>query len=403
MDKIGFSKKGDIMDRDYIVVGAGFTGTVFAERIASQFNKKVLVIDKRAHIGGNAYDCCDDVGIIIHKYGPHIFHTNNKEVWDYINSFTEWTEYLHQVLAHVDGRKVRLPINLNSIEQLFPKELAQKYCALLKEKVGPNKKAPILKLLKSDCQDLRNFADVIYCKIFVNYTCKQWGKAPDEIDETVTGRIPIRVTRCNQYFQDRYQGLPKYGYTRMFENILSHRNINLLLNTDFSEMFEIGNGEIRFLGKPYRGCLLFTGPIDEFFNHCLGQLPYRAIKFKFETYKQNSWQEAPVINYPNDNEFTRVTEYRKLTSQQHKQTTISKEYPADYNPDILGRDNPCYPVLDETSIALLDKYRRLADNYKNVIFAGRLGKFKYLDMDDAIGEALSEFNKESKRLNHRDK
>lgn len=397
LDKIILKKKG-ITNWDYVVVGAGFTGAVFAERVASQFDKKVLVIDKRMHIGGNAYDCYDNMGIIIHKYGPHIFHTNNKEVWDYVNRFTEWTDYSHRVLAHVDGKEVHLPINLNSVEQLFPEDLAEKYCALLKEKIGPNKKASILELLKSDCRDLKSFADVVYRKIFICYTCKQWGKTPDEIDESVIARIPIVVTRCNQYFQDKYQGLPKYGFTRMFENILFHRNISLLLNTNFSEISEIENDQMRFLGETYRGRLFFTGPIDEFFGYCFGRLPYRAVKFKFETFKQDSWQKAPVINYPDDNEFTRITEYRKMTGQQHHQTTISKEYPRDYNPDVPGSNIPCYPVVNEKSIALLNKYRGLANNYKNVIFAGRLGNFKYLDMDDAIAEVLSKFKKESERI-----
>lgn len=367
---------------DWLIVGAGFTGATLAERIATQLNQKVLIVERRNHIGGNVYDCYDEHGILIHKYGPHIFHTNNKEVWHYLSKFTEWRPYYHQVLAVIDGQKVPLPFNLNSLYALFPPRYAEKLADLLIAHYGFGAKIPIFKLRASSERELQFLADYIYEKVFYNYTKKQWGLEPEELDQSVTGRVPILVNRDNRYFQDRYQAIPRYGYGALIKRMLSHPNIKILLNTNFKEV----ENEISY------NKVIYTGPIDEPFDYIHGPLPYRSLTFDFINLDKEWHQEVGTINYPNEYDFTRITEYKHLTGQQHPKTSLSIEYPQQYQP---GKNEPYYPIPQDESRKLFMVYKKEADKIKtSVFFAGRLGDYKYYNMDQAVARALELFEKE---------
>jgi UDP-galactopyranose mutase len=380
---------------NYIVVGSGFAGSVIAERIANVLNQKVLIIEKRNHIGGNCYDYRDENNIIVHKYGPHLFHTDYKEVFDYLSNFTDWHIYHHKVLAFVDGKKVPLPFNLNSIYEVFPQELAKRLEVKLIEKYGYGTKIPILELLKEEDQDLKFLANYVYEKIYKNYTMKQWGLKPEEISPQVTARVPIYVSRDNRYFTDKYQGVPKDGYTKIFERMLSHPNIKIMLNTDFKEVIsiDIENKKIYFLGQEFKGKLIFTGMIDELFNFKYGFLPYRSLDLRFEIIEQEYYQEAPVINYPNDYDFTRITEFKHIHPVKSDKTTILKEYPKAYQPNV---DIPYYPVLTKENQELYNKYKEEADKFENLVLVGRLAEYRYYDMDDVVKRALEVFEERIK-------
>lgn len=375
---------------NYIVVGSGFAGSVIAERIANVLNQKVLIIEKRNHIGGNCYDYRDENNIIVHKYGPHLFHTDYKEVFDYLSNFTDWHIYHHKVLAFVDGKKVPLPFNLNSIYEVFPRELAKRLEVRLIEKYGYGTKIPILELLKEEDQDLKFLANYVYEKIYKNYTMKQWGLKPEEISPQVTARVPIYVSRDNRYFTDKYQVIPKDGYTKIFERMLSHPNIKIMLNTDFKEVISIDfeNKKIYFLGQEFKGKLIFTGMIDELFNFKYGFLPYRSLDLIFETIEQEYYQEAPVVNYPNDYDFTRITEFKHIHPVKSDKTTILKEYPKAYRPNV---DIPYYPVFTKENQELYNKYKEEADKFENLVLVGRLAEYRYYDMDDVVKRALEVF------------
>jgi len=375
---------------NYIVVGSGFSGAVIAERIANVLNRKVLVLEKRNHIGGNCYDYKDENNIIVHKYGPHLFHTDYKEVFDYLSNFTDWHIYHHKVLAFVDGKKVPLPFNLNSIYEVFPQELAKRLEVRLIEKYGYGTKIPILELLKEEDQDLKFLANYVYEKIYKNYTMKQWGLKPEEISPQVTARVPVYVSRDNRYFTDKYQVIPKDGYTKIFERMLNHPNIKIMLNTDFKEVISIDfeNKKIYFLGQEFKGKLIFTGMIDELFNFKYGFLPYRSLDLRFETIEQEYYQEAPVVNYPNDYDFTRVTEFKHIHPVKSNKTTILKEYPKAYQPNV---DIPYYPVFTKENQELYNKYKEEADKFENLVLVGRLAEYRYYDMDDVVKRALEVF------------
>jgi UDP-galactopyranose mutase len=357
---------------DYLIVGAGFAGSTLAARLAQGLGRKVLLVDRRLHIGGNAYDCHDDSGILIHKYGPHIFHTNSKQVFDYLSRFTRWRAYQHRVMAWVDGQLVPIPINLDTINQLYGLNLTsmdvEKFFASVAE-----------------CrQEIRTSEDVVvsrvgrelYEKFFRGYTRKHWGLDPSELDACVTARVPVRTNRDCRYFTDTYQAMPLHGFTRMFENMLSHPNIQVMLNTDYREIK-------KFI--PHRK-LIFTGPIDEFFDSRFGPLPYRSLTFQFETHDTQVHQPAPVINYPNDNPYTRVTEFKYITGQQHAKTTIVYEYSH-------AEGDPYYPVPRAENAELYRKYQALAAKTQDVYFSGRLGTYKYYNMDQVVAQALTLFSK----------
>jgi UDP-galactopyranose mutase len=357
---------------DYVIVGAGFSGSTLAERLASQLGKKVLLIDKRPHIGGNAYDCYDSAGVLIHKYGPHIFHTNAKHVFDYLGKFTKWRAYQHRVLACVDGQLVPIPINLDTINTLYGMNLSSaeldKWFASVAEKKE--------QIRTSEDVVVSKVGRELYEKFFRNYTRKQWGIDPSELDAAVTARIPTRTNRDSRYFTDTYQAMPLHGFTRMFENMLDHPNIKIMLNTDYHEV-------LGFI--PFRK-MIYTGPVDEFFEYRYGKLPYRSLRFEFETHNTSFHQSAPVINYPNEYAYTRVTEFKYLTGQEHNKTTLVYEFPQD-------EGDPYYPVPRSENTELYRKYHELAERTPDVYFAGRLATYKYYNMDQVVAQALTLFNK----------
>lgn len=357
---------------DYLIVGAGFAGSVLAERLANGSGKKVLICDKRPHIAGNAYDYYNDEGILIHKYGPHIFHTNSKDVFDYLSRFTEWREYQHRVLASVDGMLVPMPINLDTINKLYGLKLTafevEEFLESLAEKKDQIKTSEDVVVSKVGRE--------LYEKFFRNYTRKQWGLDPSELDASVTARVPTRTNRDDRYFTDSYQAMPKHGYTRMFENMLDNPNIKIMLNCDYRE---IAND------IPYRE-MVYTGPVDSFFNYRYGKLPYRSLEFKHETHDTEQFQSAPVVNYPNEQPYTRITEFKYLTGQEHKKTSIVYEYPQ-------AEGDPYYPIPRSENAELYAKYKTLADGRPDVHFVGRLATYKYYNMDQIVAQALTVYGK----------
>jgi UDP-galactopyranose mutase len=357
---------------DFLIVGAGFAGSVLAERLASKAGKKVLIIDKRNHIGGNAYDHYDEHGILVHKYGPHIFHTNSREVYDYLGNFTEWRPYEHRVLASVDGMLVPIPINLDTINRLYGLNL----CASEVEDFLRSKAEKKEHIATSEDVVVSKVGRELYNKFFKGYTKKQWDLDPSELDASVAARIPTRSNRDNRYFTDTYQVMPLQGYTKMFENMLDHPNIHVLLNTDYKEVEDI---------IPFRK-MIYTGPIDYYFDYCYGKLPYRSIDFKFETYNQDLFQPTGTVNYPNEQAYTRITEFKYLTGQQHQKTSVVYEFPK-------AEGDPYYPVPRPENSELYRKYQLLAAELNDVFFVGRLATYKYYNMDQVVAQALTLFKK----------
>lgn len=353
---------------DYLIVGAGFSGSVIAERLATQSGKKVLVVDKRSHIGGNAYDHYDDHGILVHKYGPHIFHTNSREVFEYLSPFTQWRSYEHRVLASVDGQLVPIPINLDTINKLYGMNLNSFQVEEFFNSVAEPKEY----IHTSEDVVISKVGRELYEKFFRGYTRKQWGLDPSELDKSVIARIPTRTNRDNRYFTDTYQAMPLHGFTRMFSNMLAHPNIKVMLNTDYQEIHQ---------AIPCRE-MVYTGPVDEFFDYRYGKLPYRSLDFKHETHNTNVFQTAPVINYPNEHLYTRVTEFKYLTGQEHAKTSIVYEFP-------LAEGDPYYPVPRPENQEIYKKYKALADATPEVYFVGRLATYKYYNMDQCVAQALS--------------
>lgn len=381
---------------DTIIIGAGFAGSVLAERLATQQNKSILIIDKRRHIGGNCYDCFDEHGILIHQYGPHLFHTDNKSVFDYLSQFTQWRPYQHEVLAFIDGQKIPVPFNLNSLHAIFPGSLANSLELKLINRFAYGVKVPILELREIDDSELKFLANYIYEKIFVNYTAKQWDKRPEDISAEVTARVPVHISRDNRYFQDKYQAIPANGYTKVFENMLNHPNISLLLNTDYKAVFNIDfdSGKMRFMDAEFNGHLIFTGLIDELFDSRFGELPYRSLDFKFEHLNCNTFQEKTTINYPNDYDFTRITEFKHISQQSIAGTSIVREFPQDFVRNDPDKNIPYYPIFTSENKEKLDRYLAFAEQFDNITLVGRLAENRYYDMDDIVARALKVFNDE---------
>lgn len=376
----------------YIVVGAGLAGVTIAERIANELNEQVLLIDKRSHIGGNVYDCYDENGILIHKYGPHIFHTNNKKVWNYLSQFTDWTEYQHKVLGYIDGQLVPIPFNLNTIDKIFPADMANQYANKLIQTFGYGVKVPILELNKTADVELKQLAKYVYEKIFLNYTTKQWGVSPNQVDSAVTARVPIHISRDDRYFQNTYQGMPLRGYTKMVEKMVKNNKIKIMLQTDFKEIIQYDKEKIKIFGNPFIGNIVYTGNIDDFFSYKFGELEYRSTKFDFEYSSEICHQSVATVNYPNNYDFTRITEFKHMTGQKVPYgTTILREYPQRYDRNIIGRDVPMYPVLDDTNQKIYKKYKEEAEKYNNITFIGRLAEYMYYDMDAVVKKALDTF------------
>lgn len=356
---------------DYLVVGAGFAGSVLAERLA-RTGKKVIIIDKRDHVGGNAYDYFNRDGILIHKYGPHIFHTNSKEVFEYLGQFTAWRPYEHRVLASVDGQLVPIPINQNTINKLYGLNLSSEEV----EAFYNTKAEKITPVRTSEDVVVSKVGRDLYEKFFRGYTKKQWDLDPCELDASVTARVPARTNRDDRYFTDTYQAMPLHGYTKMFQKMLSHPNIKIMLNTDYKEVMD-------FLPYQY---MIYTGPIDSFFNYCFGKLPYRSLDFKFETVDTEVYQSTGTINYPNEQAYTRITEFKYLTGQKHNKTTIVYEYPK-------AEGDPYYPVPRPENAEIYKKYQQLATSMTNTFFVGRLATYKYYNMDQVVAQALTLYKK----------
>ncbi|RXH56785.1 UDP-galactopyranose mutase [Granulicella sibirica] len=357
---------------DYLVVGAGFAGAVLAERLASVMGKRVLIIDKRDHVGGNTFDYHDAAGILVHKYGPHIFHTNSNEVVQYLSRFTDWRQYEHRVLASVDGKLLPIPINLDTINGLYGLDLdatgMQDFLA--RRTVTPSS----IRTSEDIC--VSRVGRELYEKFFQNYTRKQWGLDPSELDASVAGRIPVRFDRDNRYFTDTFQAMPSLGYTRMFEKMLDHPKITIRTGVNYAEV-----------AAAYPGVkTIFTGPVDEFFDYRFGPLPYRSLEFKHETYDQEKYQAAAVVNYPNDHAFTRVTEFKYLTGQIAPKTSVVFEYPK-------AEGDPYYPIPRPENAAIYAKYKELAERANDVHFVGRLASYKYYNMDQVVAQALNLFRK----------
>ena len=378
---------------DVVIVGAGFAGSVLARQLAS-VGKKVLLVEKRDHIGGNCYDSYDKHGVIVHKYGPHLFHTSNKKVFDYLGQFTEWHEYQHQVRAFIDGKTVPIPFNLNTLEMLFPEDMSKSLENKLVEQFGFGVKVPILQLIKAEDPELKKLADFVYEKVFVNYTMKQWGCGPEDISSEVMERVPVSISRDDRYFQDTYQAVPMYGYTKLFENMLDHPGIEVKLNCDYKDIVSIdsGSGTIELYGDKFEGDLIFTGMIDELFGFRFGQLPYRALDLSFESLKQEYFQEVAVVNYPNDFDFTRITEFKWIHGQKLDNTTILREYPRDYNGVEIEGDTPSYPIFKEDNMAQYDQYLQFSKQFPQITLVGRLAEYRYYDMDDIVERALEVFD-----------
>jgi UDP-galactopyranose mutase len=356
---------------DCLIVGAGFAGSVLAERLSRE-GGKVLVVERRNHVGGNAYDHYDEAGVLVHKYGPHIFHTNCKEVFEYLSEFTEWRPYEHRVRASVDGRLVPLPINLDTINELYGLNLSSHEL----ERFFEDAAEPVDRIRTSEDAVVSKVGRELYEKFFRNYTRKQWDLDPSELDASVTARVPTRSNRDDRYFTDTYQAIPSDGYTRMFERMLDHPNIKILLQTDYREIADL---------IPHRE-LVYTGPVDEFFDFRYGKLPYRSLEFRFETIECEQFQPAPVVNFPNQHLYTRCTEFKYLTGQVHPKTTVVYEYPR-------GEGDPYYPVPRPENAELYKRYKALADATPGVHFVGRLATYKYYNMDQVVAQALALFRR----------
>ncbi|PTM97316.1 UDP-galactopyranose mutase [Mycoplana dimorpha] len=358
---------------DWFVVGAGFAGSVIAERLASQRGDSVLVIDRRSHLGGNAYDRLDASGILIHQYGPHIFHTNSDAIVQYLSNFTEWRPYEHRVLASVDGQLLPIPINRTTINRLYglsltTEEDVEAFYAAQAEQVAD--------IATSEDVVVSRVGRDLYEKFFRGYTRKQWGLDPSELDRSVTARVPARTNDDDRYFLDKFQAMPLHGYSRMFDRMLNHPNIAVMLETDYEEIRR---------SIPARN-VIYTGAIDEYFGYCFGRLPYRSLRFEHLTCDCEWYQPVAVVNYPQDKPFTRITEYKHLTGQNHPRTSLTFEYPCDSG-------DPYYPIPRQDNQELYNRYRQLAEQTENVRFVGRLATYRYYNMDQIVGQALAEFRR----------
>lgn len=358
-----------------LVVGCGLSGAVVAERLASQRGEEVLVIDSRDHIGGNVYDYRDANGICIHKYGSHIFHTNNAAVWGYLNRFTRFSTYMHKVVALIDGIETTIPFNIRTLYDVFPHSLASRLETKLLERFAYNTKVPILEFQKQEDEDLRFLAEYVYEKVFLHYTVKQWGLAPDGVDGAVTARVPVYISCDKRYFQDAYQGIPLDGYTRTVEKMLAHPGIEVQLNTHFA----------RFRNAVSYDRLFYTGSIDAFFDYRLGRLPYRSVRFSLKEYDREFYQSNAVVNYPCNYDFTRIHEYKYYLNDRSPCTVIAKEYSEPFEE---GKNDRYYPVPAPENTALYEAYQVEANKLANVWFLGRLGDYRYYDMDKAVERAL---------------
>jgi UDP-galactopyranose mutase len=355
------------MKLDVLIVGAGFSGAVVAERLADR-GLEVLLIDKRPHIGGNAYDTFDRHGVLMHPYGPHIFHTNATRVAEYLSQFTQWRPYEHHVLAKVSAKFVPIPINIDTVNRVYDLDLNEETIQAFYERV----REPRAQIRTSEDVVINAVGRDLYEKFFRNYTRKQWGLDPSQLAASVAARIPTRTNHDDRYFTDSFQKMPLHGYTRMFRRMLDHRKIHVEVGVDFFAIQQ----NVRATH------IVFTGPLDAYFGYCYGKLPYRSIRFEHEHLtNRDRYQPVGTVNFPNDYDFTRITEFKHLTGQQHAGTSIVREYPQE-------EGDPYYPIPRPENEFLLKKYQALAARESNVTFVGRLGQYRYYNMDQCVGAAL---------------
>lgn len=372
---------------DCIVIGAGIAGAVAARKLAEEKGKRVLVMERRPHIGGNCYDEKDAHGILIHNYGPHIFHTGLEEVFAYLSRFTDWYLFGHEVVAKVGEQLIPVPFNLNTLHMVYGKEKADRLEQKLIETYGEGSRVPIMKLRENEDADIREIAQYVYENVFLYYTMKQWGQKPEEISPEVTGRVPVLISYDNRYFQDKYQGVPANGFTEMFEKMLSHPGITVECGTDCLSRMRFADNEIYFDGEKFDGDVIYTGALDELFACRYGRLPYRSLDFWFEHYDGASYQGHSVVNYTVSEDFTRITEFKKLTGQKiNGVTTIMKEYPKEYS--ALEGEIPYYPVACKESAALYERYLAECAAYPRLHLLGRLAEYRYYNMDAVVARAL---------------
>ncbi len=390
------------MAYDVLIVGAGYAGAVAARALAEK-GKKVLVLERRDHIGGNAYDCPDAAGILIHQYGPHIFHTNDRRVFDYLSRFTQWRRYQHRVIANLPrdnpeavpaGKKTGglfffpVPFNLDSLKNAFGPEEGERLGQKLLNAYPAQSQVTILELRQNSDPEIAAIADYVYEHVFVHYTMKQWGQTPEEIDPSTTARVPVRLSRDDRYFQDAYQGMPLHGYTPMFETMLDHPGITVETGVDALSRLELADGAIKLDGQVFAGPVIYTGQTDELFGFQFGPLPYRTLDFAYDTLKQDCFQTHGTVNYTVDGDFTRITEFKHLTGQEKPGvTTIMREYSKAYT----GAEGeiPYYAIINPANNALYAKYKAQADQYPNLRLLGRLAEYKYYNMDAIAARALA--------------
>ena len=370
---------------DSVIIGAGVAGCVAARDLAES-GRKVLVLEQRDHIGGNCYDEKDEHGILIHKYGPHIFHTKEQKAYDYLSRFTDWYAFGHEVVANVHGKLIPVPFNLNTLHMVYEQEKADALEKKLIDAFGLESRVPILKLREHEDPEIREIADYVYENIFLHYTMKQWGQTPEQIDPAVTGRVPVLISHDNRYFQEPWQGMPLHGYTLMFEKMLDHENITVEIGVDARSRVTFSEGSVSLDGQAFTGDVIYTGPLDELFDCRFGRLPYRSLRFDFEYYDKPDYQGHSVVNYTVSEDFTRITEFKYLTGQQAEGTTIVKEYPFAYTG--AAGAIPYYSIANEANQKLYEQYRGLVEHISNVWLLGRLAEYKYYNIDAMVLKAL---------------
>ncbi|MEI6602405.1 MAG: UDP-galactopyranose mutase [Clostridia bacterium] len=370
--------------KDALIIGAGFAGATLARKLA-EGGYKVRMVETRANIAGNMFDYTDENGIIVQQFGPHIFHTNLTHVFDFLNTFAAFMPYEHKVVGSIDGKMIPIPFNLQSIDLIYDAEMADRLKTKLIDRYGLGKKIPITELKREQDPELHALADFIYHKVFRNYTMKQWGMLPEELDPEVMTRVPVHISYDCRYFQDEIQQMPEGGFTPLFAKMLDHDNIEIQCNQDAKDClrFAEANEEILVDGQVFDGVVIFTGCVDELFEQKHGALPYRSIDFQFETHSVRQYQEAAVVNYPNEHAFTRITEFKHFTGPvDAAQTTIMYEFSE------LNGPLPCYPIPHAENESIVKRYQREAAKYKNLHLIGRLAEYKYYNMDQVVHHAL---------------
>lgn len=369
----------------YIICGSGLAGSV-AARVLAEKGERVLLLEKLDHVGGSVYDCEDQAGVLIHKYGPHIFHTNNKRVYDFLSRFTGWRDYQHRVLARIGDRYLPVPFNITALKMVYGQETADKYLRLLKESFGTDT-VSVMSLRSSGIPELRELGNYVYDNIFLYYTVKQWGKSPSEVDPGTTARVPVRLSEDDRYFTDLYQGMPENGYTEVINRLIKHDNITVETSCDALERLKLSDGKIFFDGEETDADIIYTGETDRLFRYRYGALPYRTLDFRFETLEQDSFQPCATVNYTVSEDFTRITEFKKLTGQKiNGVTTIMKEYPKEYSAS--EGEIPYYPVACKESAALYERYLAECAAYPRLHLLGRLAEYRYYNMDAVVARAL---------------